>query len=195
MSIRAATAAVLPGLLLPSLPARGDTPAEEQLARLIKTAVLARAPKDYEDHSGWGRTTPVIEGMRLPNLRQRVRVGDHDEWPDGQWVRTRVRVDDPDRDVTIRVRNLRPSDHKSTLLTVDATVKLRVEHERQLWRRGLMLVGVTARADAVIDVSLDIDATVGLDTTKVPPEVSVKPTVTAVRLDLSEFELLDPERA
>src|SRR5207248_1742925 len=84
---------------------------------------------------------------RLPNRRMRVRVGDHDEWPDGPWLRTRVWVDDLDRDVTIKVRDVRPSDHQTTLLKVEATAKVHVERERQQWRRGLLLLGLLARAD------------------------------------------------
>src|SRR5437868_78332 len=82
----------------------------------------------------------------------------------------------------------RPGGHKATLLHVEATVKLRVERERQQWRRGLLLLDLTARADAVVVLDLDVDASVGLDRSKVPPEVVVKPTVTRTQLDLKEFE-------
>jgi len=121
-------AALLAALAVPAAPARAaDGFAEEQIAKLIKKAVLAKAPKEHEVRSGWGRTTPVIEGMRLPNRRQRVRVGDHDEWPDGAWLRTKVWVEDLDRDVTIKVSDVRPSDHKTMLMKVEATAKVRVE--------------------------------------------------------------------
>ena len=122
--------------------------------------------------------------------RTRVKVGDHEEWPDGAWDRVVFRVDDPDKDVTIKVSDVRPSDHKTTLMKVEATTKVRVEEEHKQWQKGLQLLAFTAEANAVVTITLDVDAAVSLDRTKVPPEVVVKPAVTKSQLDLKEFELV-----
>jgi hypothetical protein len=43
-------------------------------------AVVAKMPREYEDLSGWGRTMPLPQNLRLPRLKRTlVRVGDHFE--------------------------------------------------------------------------------------------------------------------
>jgi len=167
-----------------------DKEAEEQFARLIHDAVVAKMPKQYEDQSGWGKTVPIMDGVKLANLRTKVKVGDHEEWPDGGWNRAVFRVDDPDKDVVIKVRDVWPSDHKTTLMTVEVTVKGHMEEERQQWQQGLKLLAFTAEANAVVVLTLDVDAAITFDLSKAPPQLVVKPKVTKSQIDLKEFDLV-----
>src|SRR5262249_8168182 len=97
-------------LLAPaSLAAQENRPADksagEPLAQPIPTAIVAKLPPVFEDRSGWGHTIPLPDRVRLPRLRRTVvEVGGHMEVPDGPWRKLRLRVEQPDRDVQVRVR-------------------------------------------------------------------------------------------
>ena len=159
------------------------------LSRLIQKAVLDRLPKVYEDDSGWGQTIPVPERFRRPRLRRTyVKVGDHLELPNGTWRKVRLWLDDPERDLTVHVRDLRKVGDATYHLSVDAGAALRGEADIKQWLKGLLLVDATARADAEAGLALELDVKVEL-AGKLPPEVQVEPRVTDLKIDLKDFNL------
>ena len=78
-------------LLIAPLVRAADAPSAEDkamadLGRLIRKAIVAKAPPPYEDASGWGHTIPLPERLVAPRLKRTfVVVGDHKEVPDGPW--------------------------------------------------------------------------------------------------------------
>jgi hypothetical protein len=175
--------------ILPSAYAGGKSP-QADLARRIHEAVVAKMPRPYEDLSEWGKTILPPPAVRFPRLRRTfIRVGDHYELPHGTWKRTKVWIDDPDRDLRIQVPSIRLVDKNTTRLRVEATAALRGARERQDWVRGVRLLGVTAEADAVVRVGLDVDVTLAFDPAKPLDGLKVGAKVTAVQLELKEFNL------
>lgn len=167
-----------------------EKPAYADLARRIKEAVVAKMPRQYEDLSGWGKTIPPPPAVRFPRLKRTlVRVGDRYEVPHGTWKRTRVWVHDPARDLFIEVRDAQKVGKNTSRLRVEATVALQGERERKEWVNGVQLLGVTARADAVVTVGLDVDVTVTLNTDRLPPELNVDAKVVDAKLALRDFNV------
>lgn len=165
-------------------------PDYSSLAKLIHAAVIPKLPKEIEDRSHWGQTIPDPGNLRLPRLpRTRLKVGDKEELAHGQWVRTRLWLDDPAKDVQIEVRDLRKTDPKTVQLQVAATVRGHGERERRQYEKGLLLFGLPVQADAVVVLVLDFDVALSLNTDKFPPEVIVEPKVTRTELELKEFEV------
>jgi hypothetical protein len=110
------------------------------------------------------------------------------ELPHGTWKRTKVWIDDPDRDLRIAVPSIRLMG-KTTRLRVETTAALRCVRERQDWIRGVRLLAVTAEADTVVQVGLDVDVTLAFDPAKPLDGLKVEAKVTQVQLDLKEFNL------
>jgi hypothetical protein len=159
------------------------------LSRLIKKAVVAGLPKVMKDDSGWGGTIPVPERLRAPRLRRTyVKVGDHWELPQGTWRKVRLWLEDPNRDLDVRVRELRQVDATHYRLGVDADAALRLEADVRQWLRGLLLLDATAQADADVGLALDFNVRVEL-AGKLPPEVKVAPRVTDLKMELKDFTL------
>jgi len=176
-------------LVAPVARAEEKSPKEE-LARTIHSLILPQIPKQHEDRSGWGQTIPMPANLRRPGLRRTmIKVGDRMELPQGTWVRTKVWFDDPARDVQLRVVDQRQKDDNKSRLVLEATIKLHGERQRQEWLRGLKLVDLTARADAVILATFDVDLTVELKAGKLLPELKVEPKVVKTKLELKEFDL------
>jgi hypothetical protein len=150
-----------------------EDPAAE-LNQLIHKAVAVRLPKVTEDDSGWGRTIPLPDRIRLPRARRTiVEVNGQPEVPDGTWIKTRLSVDDPDRDLKIHVRTFKRLSPTSYRLTLDADVTFRSEADTQRWRNGLLLSDAMVSADLLVRVFLDCEVVgkLGANGIKLEPDV------------------------
>ena len=193
------TLAIVAGLLLTALGGADDKPAEPkeekkpdyvELSKLVQQAVVEKAPKKFEDKSEWGRTIPAHNNVRLPRLKRVVvEKGGKMEYPDGAWKRSFVWLDDPAKDIQIKVKDLKTVAPKTYRVKVDATVSAHGERERQQWKNGVKLIGISVQADATITAELDIEVKLAFDNTKFPPDVVVTPKVIDSKVLLDKFDL------
>jgi hypothetical protein len=188
MNIRLAALGVM--ALLAAV-ARAQEPKDySELSRLIQQAAVEKCPKRFEDKSEWGRTIPPPPAVRMPRLRRAVvQVNGHDEFPDGTWKRTLVWLDDPAKDVSIRVLDVQQQETNRYRVKLGATVSFHGERERKRWKNGVQLFGLAVQADAKIAAELTCDVKITLDASKFPPDVVAEPKVVASRLELQEFDL------
>jgi hypothetical protein len=159
-------------------------------SRLIHKMVVKEMPREFEERSGWGNMVPLTEPLRFPNLpRARVRIGDKVGYPDGLWKKFRVRIDDPNKDLKINVRDFSKMDPKTFRLTVDSEVALAGEGEIQNWQKGLPLGRFIGQADALVGLGMVFDVGVTLNTKKFPPDLVIEPKLTGLQVDLKQFNL------
>jgi hypothetical protein len=186
-----ATVAVM--VLVPALAAAPPGKAQaskryEALARRIHQLVAKDLKKPFEDRSAWGTTIPIPPRLPFPRLkRTTVMVNGKEQLPHGGWVRTKVWLDDPAKDLRIEVLDVRRPANKPIQLELRVSVSGHFERERQQWRRGVMLLGLTTQGDGKVELRLSCDVEVKLNTGKFPPAVELKPTVAAASLELKEF--------
>ncbi len=185
--------AVLSAAFLLAMSVGADEPKDySELSRLIHQAAVEKCPKRFEDKSQWGRTIPIPPAVRLPRLRRTiVQVDGRDEFPDGAWKRTLVWLDDPAKDISIRVLDVQqqPQETNRYRVKIASTVAFHSERERQQWKNGLKLIGLSIQADAKIAAELMCDVKISFDLSKLPPDVLAEPKVAALRLELCEFDL------
>lgn len=196
--VLSAPALLIAGLVLAQEP---ETPVKEakepalprasldELGKLIHKMALPAIPKYYEDNSGWGATVPAPPDLRLPRLRTYIKVDDHLEVPDGIWKKFRIWIDDPAKDVTIRVLDMQKNDAGGFRLKIEADAALHGQAEVKPWRLGLGLPMVKGDADTLVNLLLDVDVKIALDTKKFPPDVNLIPKVVASKLQLKDFNL------
>jgi hypothetical protein len=159
-------------------------------SRLIHKMVVKQLPKEFEDHSAWGQMVPLTEPVRFPNLpRTRIRIGNKEGYPNGIWRRYQARIDNPDRDLKINVREFSKLDPKHFRLVLDSDVALTGDGELQNWVKGVALGKAVAQADARLALGMVFEIGMTLDTKKFPPDVNVEPKLTDLRIDLTEFKL------
>jgi hypothetical protein len=172
-------------------PAAPSTPPTEYAAleKLIQDAAVAHLPRKYEDHSGWTGSVPIDPTMRLQHRRRQIEVNGRMEWPHGAWKRNKLWLDNPAKDVHLRINEFRRLDNGKVRLVLAATVAGHVEHERLRWRNGIPLLNYTVYADGVITATFDCDVDVILSATTIPPSLSIVPTVTACKLELKDYAL------
>jgi hypothetical protein len=164
--------------------------AQDGFVDFVHRTVVANVPRKYEDLSEWGATIPAPAVVRFPRLKRTViKVGDRYEVPHGTWKRTKVWIEDPAKDLRIRAPEVRRVGKTTTRLRVEATAAVRAERERRQWVNGVLVVGVTADADAVVAVGLDLDVTLAFDPTRPLAGMKFGVKVAGVRIDLKEFDL------
>jgi hypothetical protein len=182
-------------LLVPSLAAAqlpsatpDDKDAGAALAQLIHQAVTAKLPKVYEDDSGWGHTIPLPDRLRRPRLRRTIiEVDGRPEMPDGLWRKVRLRLEDPRRDLRIRVRSLQRVDATTYRLIVDSGATVRADADLQRWRNGVLMADVTAQTRLLLDVVVDCAITARLEAGRVPPRLRLEPDVKDLKIILKDF--------
>lgn len=196
MQTRARLAAGIIGLLLAPWVVGADADEKSdkndytELSRRLQQAIVEKAPKRYEDRSDWGRTIPPPPAVRLPRLpRKVVQVNGRDEFPDGVWKRTLVWLDDPAKDIRVRVLDVKQREANTYRVKLASTVDLHAERERQRWKNGVRFYALTVQADARFGAEFDCDVKVAFDVSKFPPDVLVEPKVARARVELLEFDL------
>jgi hypothetical protein len=160
-----------------------------EFSRLIQKIVVKQLPKEFEDHSSWGRTIPIPAKLLLPNLRTYVKVGDAYELPHGAWRRVKGWLTNPEEDVQIVVRDFKAIDAKNYRVVIDVDAKISCSAVWQQWQKGLMVVGAAGDADARVAVALVCDVAVSLDASKLPPDLKFDPKITELSTELRDFKL------
>lgn len=161
-----------------------------ELSKLLQKEVAEKCPKRFEDKSHWGRTVSAMTPVRMPRLpRTIVKVNGRDEFPDGSWKRSVFWLDDPAKQIQVRVVDVKHFDGNKHVVTVDAGVFVHCEREQQEWKNGFKLLGVTVKADARVNVQITCDIKITFDASKFPPDVLAEPKVAAIKIDLKEFDL------
>src|SRR5262249_47412059 len=121
---------------------KGNAGNYSELGQLIQKMVAADFPKVYEQDTNWGKTIPMPDKLSLPRLRTRIKVGNRDELPHGMWNKIKAWVEDPNRDLTVGVRNFESGKQGSYRLTLEIDARMGGEMELQRWQKGLLLLNV-----------------------------------------------------
>lgn len=161
-----------------------------ELENLLKQIVVAQLPKVHEDRSKWGGTIPVPDKkIAFKKLRKKIETERGNELPHGTWKRSKLWVDDPNRDVKITVYEFRSVDGKKSMLRVGALIAAHGEIEQQNWSRGIRLLDLIVRADSKVAIVLECDVATMLKANGIWPELALEPTVKSCKIDLVDFRL------
>ncbi len=161
----------------------------KEFSRLVHAIVVKQIPKEFEDTSGWGGTIPVEANLPLPKLRKYVKVGDKLELPHGTWRRFKGKVEEPDKNLKIVVKEFKQLNDKTYRVVTDVDATFLVRSEVQQWQKGLFLIGGEVAADANLTAAIVCDVDVSLNVKKFPPELNVEPKVTELALEFVDFKV------
>lgn len=184
-SVRSLTAIVT--LLLAVSPACAEPNAF--LSGVARWITLENIPSTYSDERKWGGQKAFTQGVKFRGSFKNFKI-ERDKKPvnHGSWKRYHVKVVDPRNDVQVSVESIEVlGDKIKTRLNV--TIQATAEAELQEWNRGVRLMGVSAVADATIQMKLDAETQVRWNTLGLLVSGELQPQVTAADLTLLHFEL------
>lgn len=168
-------------LCLPLAAPAGETPTKDEfadLSRMLHKMAVKQVPREYEEKFDWGKSIRVPEKLRLPNLpRTFIKVGDRMELAHGTWRRLRVKLDDPNKDLKIKVKDLKKLDKGGYRVVIESEALLHCDGELNQWINGLLLFKAVGQADATITSTAVCDVDVSLNIKKFPPELKIEPKI------------------
>jgi hypothetical protein len=127
--------------------------------------------------------------LPLANLRTYVKVGDKLELPHGAWRRFTGKIEDPDKNLKIKVKDFKKLDDKTYRIVLDVDALVFCQAEWEQWQKGLLLVGAGGDADVHMTAAIVCDVGVSLDTRTFPPGLKLEPKVTELGLNLVDINL------
>ena len=100
----------------------------ESLSTLAQWVVIESIPRHFEEQKDWGKTTKVVNGLRLKDDGDGLKVRKHTkEVKDGLWKQYRAELIDPEHQLQIRVENLRQTAAGHSAFQIFLSARLRGE--------------------------------------------------------------------
>ncbi len=197
---RIITFAIVPiGLLIASLLAAPpgspvsnlfSSVAGDTLSSVAQRLVVESLPQQFEEKKDWGKTKPVVDGLRLRDDGDGLKLRKHTTVVnDGLWKQYHATVVDPQHQLQIRVANLKETESQHATMSVFITAKLHGEARLEQWKDGVKLYTITTDADAKIESRLDWEMAWHWESGKLLGDFVVEPKVTAADIELVDFDL------
>jgi hypothetical protein len=165
-------------------------PSNESLSSLAQRTVLESIPRHFEDKKNWGKTTKIVDGLRLKNDGDGLKIRKHTkEVKDGLWKQYDADLIDPEHQLQVRVDNMHKTDSGHTAFQIFVSARLRGEARLEQWKDGIKLFNIDAQAESKIETRLDCEMAVDWKAGGVLGQFQVEPKVTAAHIDLADFEL------
>ena len=181
-------------ILFDAIPAKADNPSgptAEEISQITARLIAEAIPREYERSKDWGRTKSITTGLRSSgnffkfDIHRRKSEVKH-----GVWKKYRVVLVEPEKNLAVRIDNLRDIGPGRTALTLSIAAKLHGWARAKMYDRGIHLIALEAEADASIRLSLDAEiALEPVPTTSWLPGVAIRPVITDARLTFDEFRL------
>ena len=160
------------------------------LSDLVRLIALQNIPHDYRNEKEWGSTKEVWagidfkqDGLRLTTKR-RKRTVNH-----GSWKRYEARLIDPDRELLLRIENVRAIAGRGADLDLIVDSHLAASGRWSEWRQGVQLFSFSADATARVRMRVACQIGIAFNFADSIPQLRLSPTVTDADLQLTDFRL------
>lgn len=163
---------------------------EQILAQAVHSILISKMPTEHEERKNWGKIARIFDGYDVKgkglkiSLRKREKDANH-----GLWKRFKVWIDDPQRDVRIEVRNSRRVAPDRLRFELVGTVDGHGFAELKQWSNGVQLLGVSADADATVELLLECDIHLTVEQGTFFPNLVIEPQIVQSKLWLKDFRL------
>ena len=151
-------------------------------AQLLEEAI----PREYEKRKDWGQTKNLTIGLRNDGWKiyRRKKPVNH-----GVWKHYTLRLVEPEKTLDVQIENLRAVEGGRVGFTLKLAAKLDLWARVKVYQYGVHLIALETVGDATIDLSIDCEIGVRLQTADGTPGVAIDPLVTASTIDITDFHL------
>lgn len=176
----AAPASSLPGEFAPEL-----------ISQIAGHIIAAEIPREFEGSKDWGRTKRMTTGLRsYGNFFKFDIHRDRNEVNDGIWKRYRLALIDPDKNLDVKIENLRTLETGRIALTLNVAAKVHGWARIKIYESGLHIIALEAEGDTGIRLAIDADIGVKpVSSDLFLPGYAIDPLVTDARLKFEDFNL------
>ena len=171
-------------------PSAATAVSPDATARIVARMIADAIPREYERKKDWGRTKRITTGVRSSgnffefDIHRKKTDVNH-----GVWKHYRATMVEPEKNLVVRIENLRSVAPGRIAFTLFVSTKLHGWARAKVYDRGIHFISVEAEADA--KVSLWLDGEIALETAPASflTGIAVRPQVTNARMQLDEFQL------
>jgi hypothetical protein len=165
--------------------------APEVVSQIAAQLIAEAIPREYERSKDWGKTKRVATGVRsYGNFFDFDIHKKTSEVNDGVWKKYRLTLVNPDKNLDVRVENLRSLESGKYALTLLVSATVHGWARAKVYERGVHVIALEAEGDSSVRLSIDAEISVEtVSTGSLLPGVAINPVVTAARLKLHDFRL------
>jgi len=159
-------------------------------AKIVTRLIADAIPREYERSKDWGRTTRITTGVRSSGNFFKFDIhSKKSKVKDGVWKRYRATMIEPEKNLVVRIDNLRSLAPGRIALTLFATTKLRCWGRAKVYESGVHLISLEAEADAKVRLWIDCEIALEMAPSSFLSGIAVRPHVTKARMKLDKFRL------
>ncbi len=163
---------------------------EETLSGLAQRIVADSLPHEFEGQKDWGRTTKVVDGLRLRDQGDGLKLRKHTtEVKNGIWKKYQAEVIDPQHQLKLRIANLHETSPGRAAMQIFFSARLHGDARVEQWKDGVKLLNATCEAESSVEARIDCEMAWHWTPGKYLGQFTVEPKVTGVDLKLTQFEL------
>jgi hypothetical protein len=159
-------------------------------AQIVAQMIADAIPREYERKKDWGHTKKITTGLRSSgnffdfNIHRKKS-----EVNDGVWKHYRATMIEPEKNLVVRIDNLRSLAAGKIAFTLFVTTKLHGWGRAKVYENGIHLIALEAETDAKVSLWLDCEIALEAAPASFFTGIAVRPQVTAARMKLDEFRL------
>ena len=186
----AAGGSVFAQTAIPPAPAAATNVSPDATAQIVARMISEAIPRDYDRTKDWGRTKRITTGLRSSgnffafDVQRKKSEVNH-----GVWKHYRATLVEPEKNLLVRIDNLRSLAAGKIAFTLFVTSKLHGWGRAKVYDHGIHLIALEAEADAKVSLWLDCEITLEAAPASFLTGIAVRPQVTAARMSLDEFRL------
>ena len=163
---------------------------EESLSMIVQQLVVDSLPRQFTDDKKWGKTTKLINGLKIEHDGDGIKIRKHThEVNDGLWEEYTAELVDPQKQLQIRVENVRNSGPNQTSLQLFLAARLHGEARLEQWKDGIKLLNINSEAICTVEARLDMEVRWHWQPGTLFGDMAVEPRVTGADLRLVDFDL------
>jgi hypothetical protein len=172
-------------------PALANTAVSPDAAAQIVARMIAEAiPREYDRSKDWGRTKKIATGVRSSGNFFRFDIhSKKSEVNHGVWKHYRATLIEPEKNLLVRIDNLRSLEAGRIALTLFVTTKLHGWARAKVYENGIHLIALEAEGDAKVSLWIDCEIALEAAPASFLTGIAVRPHVTNARMSLDEFRL------
>ena len=164
---------------------------KESMSDLLMWIAKQHIPTTYQDKKDWNRTREIITGLKIVGRGRKLSTAPRRRRVNhGTWKMYQVSLKNPQDGFHIELNRVQVTEEHG--LSFEAIIEARLELLARWaqWNLGVQLISINALADVKVRLHLAGNLAIRIDPLKLPPDVTMIPTVTSARLQLKSFRLL-----
>jgi hypothetical protein len=161
------------------------------VSQLAAKVIAESIPREYERSKDWGKTKKITTGVRSSgnffdfDIHRRKQDVKH-----GVWTKYRMTLVEPEKNLDVRIENVRNVGPGKIALTLFVTAKLDGWARTKVYERGIHVISLEAVGTTTVRLWLDSEIAFESATTSAfLPSLAIRPEVKDARFKLDNFRL------